>query len=64
MLQEIRPGAVLLAHDGRTIAGSGRRPIDRRATMEALPLLLHRLSARGLQIVDVPTLLRLSAAGR
>ena len=58
MLDEVRPGAVLLAHDGGRIEGSGRRPIDRRETLEALPLLLSGLAAKRLRVVDVPTLLR------
>ena len=58
MLKRIRPGSVILAHDGGRIVGSGRRPLSRHRTMEALPLLLRGLASRGLEMVDVPTLLR------
>lgn len=58
MLDRVRAGAVILAHDGATIVGSGRPPLDRRNTIEALPLLLKGLAESGLRVVDVPTLLR------
>jgi len=57
LLDKVQPGSVILAHDGGKITGSGRRPLSRRPTMEALPQVLAGLADRGLQAVDVPTLL-------
>ena len=48
----IQPGDIILAHDGGA---------DRTTTLETLPLLLDRLSARGIAAVSVETLL---ASGR
>lgn len=62
MLSEVRRGAVLLAHDGGSVAGSSFKPYDRTPTVEALPRLLEGLAERRLGVVDVPTLLR--SAGR
>jgi chitooligosaccharide deacetylase len=64
MLHHVRPGSVLLAHDGGTIAGTGRPALDRSRTMEALPLLLAGLKRKGLTVVDVPTLLAETAPPR
>lgn len=44
----IRPGSVILAHDGR---------LDRSATVAALPLLLSELEARGYRFVTLGELL-------
>ena len=60
VLQGVRPGGILLAHDGGTIAGRAGS-IDRSRTLAALPLVLETLRDRGYRFVDVPTLL---AAGR
>ena len=49
MLDRVRPGSIILAHDGGIP--------DRRRTMEALPLLLGGLRARGYGLVDVTQLL-------
>lgn len=57
MLHKIRPGSIILAHDGGRIVGSGRAPLSRARTMRALPDLLDGLTARGLKVVDVATLL-------
>ena len=57
MLARVRPGSILLAHDGGAIVGSGRTPLSRSRTMDALPLLLDGLARQGFEIVDVPTLL-------
>ena len=57
MLHHVAPGSVILAHDGGTIAGTGRPPLDRSRTIEALPLLLAGLKRKGLTVVDVRTLL-------
>jgi len=58
MLARAAPGAIILAHDGGRIVGSGRAPLSRQRTMEALPLLLRGLSDLQLQVVDVPGLLK------
>lgn len=48
MLDGVRPGAILLAHDGGIP--------DRSRTMQALPLLLDGLKARGYRVVTVSDL--------
>ena len=62
LLNRVQPGSVILAHDGGHITGSGRPPLSRRPTIEALPLVLHGLFDQGLEVVDVPTLVARSAA--
>jgi peptidoglycan-N-acetylglucosamine deacetylase len=57
ILDKVRPGSIILAHDGGRIVGSGRPALSRRRTMEAVPLLLDGLARKGLRVVDVPTLL-------
>lgn len=57
LVTKTRPGSILLAHDGGAIVGSGRSPISRARTLQALPILLDGLRRKGLEIVDVPTLL-------
>jgi peptidoglycan-N-acetylglucosamine deacetylase len=57
LLRDVRPGSIILAHDGGQIVGSGRKPLSRTRTMTALPLVLRGLEAQGLQPVDVATLL-------
>ncbi len=57
LLAKIGPGSIILAHDGGRVVGSGRTPLSRARTMEALPLVLDGLRDRGLEVVDVPTLL-------
>ena len=57
MLRRIRHGSIILAHDSGRIVGSGHRPLSRARTIEALPLLLDRLTERGVRVVDVATLL-------
>ena len=60
MLDRVRPGEILLAHDGGHVVGVADRPVlSRERTMEALPLLLKGLVQRGYRVVDVPTLLDL-----
>ncbi|MFN2606596.1 MAG: polysaccharide deacetylase family protein [Acidimicrobiales bacterium] len=49
LVEAIHPGTIILAHDGGVP--------DRTRTMQALPLLLSRLKARGYRVVDVDTLL-------
>ncbi|MGI9034021.1 MAG: polysaccharide deacetylase family protein [Acidimicrobiales bacterium] len=50
MLTRVRPGTIILAHDGGVP--------DRSRTLAALPLLLGGLASRGYRVVDVDTLLR------
>jgi peptidoglycan/xylan/chitin deacetylase (PgdA/CDA1 family) len=50
MLGRVRPGSIILAHDGGIP--------DRTKTMKTLPLLLEGLKARGFKMVDVTTLLK------
>lgn len=57
LLERVGPGSIILAHDGGTVVGSGRTPLSRARTMQALPLLLDGLHRKGLEVVDVPTLL-------
>lgn len=57
LLAKVRPGSIILAHDGGHTPG--RPVIDRASTMRALPLLFEGLDRRGLRPVDVPTLLAL-----
>lgn len=56
LLADVGPGSIILAHDGGSIVGSGRRPLSRARTLAALPLLLDGLRAQRLQAVDVATL--------
>jgi hypothetical protein len=49
VLAEVHPGAIIIImHDG---------PADRQQTLDALPLILAGLKARGLTLVTVPQLL-------
>jgi peptidoglycan-N-acetylglucosamine deacetylase len=57
LLARIRPGSIILGHDGGRIEGSGRKPLLRSRTMQALPLLLRGLADQGIEVVDVPTLM-------
>jgi peptidoglycan/xylan/chitin deacetylase (PgdA/CDA1 family) len=54
VLQKVRPGTIILAHDGEP-----NGPIDRSKTMQALPLIIDRLRERGYRFVTVPELLRI-----
>ena len=49
MLTRVRPGSIILAHDGGIP--------DRTKTMQTLPMLLEGLKARGFKMVDVTPLL-------
>jgi len=53
MTRRLRPGAIVLAHDGR---------LDRSRTLRALPLLLSALSRRGYSVVTVSSLLHVGGA--
>ncbi len=54
VLDRIRPGMIILAHDGEP----GHR-VDRSRTIKALPILLEGLKARGYELVTVPELIEL-----
>ncbi len=49
VLQQIRPGGIVLMHDG---------PAEREQTAQALPIILAGLQARGLRPVTIPQLLQ------
>jgi len=49
VLNRVRPGSIILAHDGGVP--------DRTRTLQALPMLLEGLEARGYRVVDVEALL-------
>jgi len=59
ILRHIRPGMIILAHDGEPC-----RPIDRSKTMKALPILVDGLLERGYRFVTVPELLELGRGKR
>jgi peptidoglycan/xylan/chitin deacetylase (PgdA/CDA1 family) len=50
MLTRVKPGSIILAHDGGIP--------DRTKTMKTLPMLLQGLKARGYKMVDVTQLLK------
>ena len=56
LLRDVRPGSIILAHDGGHILTPGYAPISRAQTMRALPLLFAGLEALGLRGVSVPEL--------
>ena len=51
VLQELKPGAVILLHDGRGIDDPAN--IDRSRTVEALPEIIDRIRAAGLDFVPI-----------
>jgi peptidoglycan/xylan/chitin deacetylase (PgdA/CDA1 family) len=53
VLAQVRPGGVVLLHDGAGLGGTS----DRRPTLEALPGILDGLRARGLDLVRLDALL-------
>jgi peptidoglycan/xylan/chitin deacetylase (PgdA/CDA1 family) len=59
VLRRIRPGMIILAHDGEP-----RGPIDRSKTMKALPILVDGLQERGYRFVTIPELLELRTENR
>lgn len=61
LVRGVNAGAVIVGHDGGTIAGTQLPRIDRSRTIEALPGLLEGLHRRGFKVVDVATLLGLRA---
>ncbi len=57
MLERVRPGMILLAHDGGHVVGVKDRPtLSRERTMEALPLLLDGLRKKGFQAMNLDDL--------
>ena len=58
LLGRAQPGSIILAHDGGAVVGSPRRPLSRERTIAALPSLLSGLRSLGLEVVDVPTLMK------
>jgi peptidoglycan/xylan/chitin deacetylase (PgdA/CDA1 family) len=52
VLRKIRPGMIILAHDGEP-----GHPIDHSQSMKALPILVDGLLKRGYRFVTVPQLL-------
>ncbi len=61
LMSWVRPGAIVLAHDGGHVAFPGRPIVDRTRTMDAIPLVFDGLRSKGLRMVDVPTLLKARA---
>jgi len=64
LLSRLRPGSVILAHDGGHVEAPGRPYLDRSPTIGALPLLLEGIAARGFRVVDLPTMLDLERPRR
>jgi peptidoglycan-N-acetylglucosamine deacetylase len=57
MMTHVKPGSIILAHDGGTISAARRHVNDRSKTMEALPVLFDALYKRGLRGVGIPELM-------
>lgn len=58
MLALVRPGDILLAHDGGHVMGVPNRAVlSRQRSMDAIPLLLDGLEQMGYRVLDVPHLL-------
>lgn len=55
VLKKVRPGMIILAHDGEPC-----HPVNRSKTMKALPLLVDGLLKEGYTFVTVPELLEIS----
>jgi peptidoglycan-N-acetylglucosamine deacetylase len=60
MMTHVKPGSIILAHDGGTIEAPRRHTNDRSKTMEALPVLFDALHKRGLRGVGIPELVSLA----
>ncbi len=54
VLNKVRPGDIILAHDGQPC-----HPISREKSIEALPILIEGLKKQGYRLVTVPELLKL-----
>jgi chitin deacetylase len=60
IIQNAKPGGVILLHDGYgTLHGSGRA--DKSATVAMVPIIIQRLKAEGYIFVTIPQLLDLPA---
>ncbi|HUT74009.1 MAG TPA: polysaccharide deacetylase family protein [Armatimonadota bacterium] len=59
VLDKVRPGMIVLAHDGEPC-----HPANREKTMRALPILVDGLQHQGYRFVTVPQLLELRAGAR
>ncbi len=57
IVDQAKPGGVILLHDGAGLQGSEHR----QATLEALPVVIDGLRARGMEIVRVDELLAVAA---
>lgn len=57
MMTHVKPGSIILAHDGGTIQAARRHVNDRSKTMEALPVLFDALHKHGLRGVGIPELM-------
>ncbi len=57
LVADLQPGSIILAHDGGHVEAPGMPFLDRTRTMQALPPLLAGLERRGLQPVDLDTLM-------
>jgi peptidoglycan/xylan/chitin deacetylase (PgdA/CDA1 family)/GT2 family glycosyltransferase len=55
IVQRVKPGSVIVLHDGR----DGRPRYDRSQMLQALPFLIETLSKRGFDFVTIPELLEL-----
>lgn len=53
VLRDVRPGSIVLLHDGR----DGRPGVDRAVLVAALPLILDGLRERGFEVVRLDALL-------
>ena len=60
IVEDIKPGAIILLHDGHgTLHNSPKS--DESLTLQALPLIIEQLQAKGYQFVTVPELLHVPA---
>jgi len=54
VLSKVRPGMIILAHDGEPL-----HRIERSKTVQALPILIDGLRRKGYRFVTVPELINL-----
>lgn len=57
VLDKVRPGGIILAHDG-----TSEDVLDRTHTVQSLPLIIEGLQKKGYRFVTLPTLLTYGAA--
>lgn len=60
IVNRTKPGGIILLHDGYGTAHNSRYS-DKSLTVEALPLIIEQLQAKGFQLVTVPELLHVLA---